>query len=67
MDLLMPEMDGYNATKQIKKIRPSIPVIAQTAYTMMKEKEKSLESGCDGYISKPYNPPELLELINNFI
>jgi signal transduction histidine kinase len=67
MDLLMPEVDGYMATKQIKKIRPSLPVIAQTAYTLMREKEKSLEAGCDGYITKPYDPPELLELINNFL
>jgi CheY-like chemotaxis protein len=67
MDLLMPELDGYAATRKIKILRPGLPVIAQTAYTMMKEKEKSLESGCDGYISKPYDPPELLELINNFI
>jgi signal transduction histidine kinase len=67
MDLLMPEMDGYAATLQIKKMRPSLPVIAQTAYAMLKEKEKSLESGCDGYISKPFDPPDLLELMNNFI
>jgi CheY-like chemotaxis protein len=44
-----------------------VPIIAQTAYTMAKEKKRSLEAGCDGYISKPYNPPVLLELINNFI
>jgi signal transduction histidine kinase len=67
MDLLMPKMDGYEATKTIKNLCPRLPVIAQTAYTLPKEKEKSLEAGCDGYICKPYNPPELLELINNFI
>ncbi len=67
MDLMMPEMDGYEATKKIKSLRPGVPVIAQTAYTMAKEKKRSLESGCDGYISKPYNPPVLLDLINNFL
>ncbi len=67
MDLMMPEMNGYEATRKIKALRPSLPIIAQTAYTMAKEKKKSLESGCDGYISKPYNPPVLLDLIHNFL
>jgi signal transduction histidine kinase len=67
MDIMMPEMDGYEASRQIKKIRPGLPIIAQTAYSNTREQEKSLEAGCDGYISKPYNPPELLSLINNFI
>lgn len=67
MDLMMPEMDGYEATRKIKSIRPNLPVIAQTAYSNAREKEKSLEAGCDGYISKPYNRPELLNLIDTFI
>jgi CheY-like chemotaxis protein len=67
MDIMMPEMDGYEATKQIRKIRPQLAIIAQTAYTKSREKEKSLEAGCDGYISKPYDPPTLLRLIHNFI
>lgn len=67
MDLMMPEMDGYEATRKIKSLRPGLPIIAQTAYTMSKEKKRSLEAGCDGYISKPYNPPVLLDLINNFL
>jgi signal transduction histidine kinase len=67
MDILMPDLDGYAATKKIKSIRPGLPIIAQTAYSVHKQKEKSLESGCDGYISKPYEPTDLLELISNFI
>jgi hypothetical protein len=67
MDIMMPGMNGYEATKKIKSLRPGLPVIAQTAYSKAKEKERSLEAGCDGYISKPYNPPVLLDLINNFI
>ena len=67
MDLMMPEMDGYNATRKIKKIRPNLPVIAQTAYTNAREKEKSLEAGCDGYIAKPFDPSELLELMDAFL
>ena len=67
MDLMMPEMDGYQATKKIRKQKLRVPIIAQTAYTNAREREKSLEAGCDGYISKPYNTPELLKLINNFL
>ena len=68
MDILMPELDGYEASKRIKSIRPGLPIIAQTAFTMQqKQKEKSLKAGCDAYIYKPYEPTELLELISNFI
>jgi len=68
MDILMPELDGYAAARQIKDIRPGLPIIAQTAFTMhQKQKERSLKAGCDGYIYKPYEPTELLELISNFI
>jgi CheY-like chemotaxis protein len=68
MDILMPKLDGYEAAKQIKAIRPGLPIIAQTAFTMhQKQKERSLKAGCDAYIYKPYEPPELLELISNFI
>ena len=67
MDIMMPQMNGYEATREIKKIRPALPVFAQTAYTEPRQKEKSLEAGCEGYILKPYNPPELLRLLDNFI
>jgi CheY-like chemotaxis protein len=67
MDLMMPEMDGYEATGLIKELRPNLPVIAQTAYTLPREKEKILKAGCEGFIYKPYNPPELLALITNFM
>ena len=60
-------MNGYEAAKKIKLLRPGLPIIAQTAYSDAKQREKSLASGCDGYISKPYNTPELLKLINNFL
>jgi PAS domain S-box-containing protein len=64
MDIKMPGMDGYQATKQIKEISPAIPVIAQTAYTLSKEKEKALLSGCDDYITKPIKKAELITLLN---
>jgi PAS domain S-box-containing protein len=67
MDIELPVMDGYTATREIKKIRPDLPVIAQTAFAMMGEREKSLEAGCDDYIAKPIRKEILLEVISKFI
>jgi len=67
MDIKMPGMDGYEATRQIKKINKTVPVIAQTAYAMLGERELSLNAGCDEYISKPINYQDLLELIQQFV
>ena len=64
MDLKMPKMDGFEATKQIKQIRPELPVIAQTALKMGQDKEKALNAGCDNYIAKPINNNELIKIIN---
>ncbi|MFO8235573.1 MAG: transporter substrate-binding domain-containing protein [Bacteroidales bacterium] len=63
MDIKMPVMDGYKATQEIKKIRTNMPVIAQTAYASEEDKEKSISSGCNAYISKPIDPTELMDLI----
>ena len=63
MDIRMPVMDGYEATEEIRKFNKTIPIIAQTAYALKGEKERSIAAGCDGYISKPIDPKELLETI----
>lgn len=63
MDMKMPIMDGYEATKEIKKIRPDLPVIAQTAFALVGDRNKSLACGCDEYISKPVKRDDLIELI----
>ena len=67
MDIELPVMDGYTATREIKKIRPDLPVIDQTAFAMMGEREKSLEAGCDDYIAKPIRKEILFEVISRFI
>jgi len=67
MDIKMPVMDGYEATKKIKNINKNLPIIAQTAYAMAEDRENSLKAGCDDYVSKPINIQEFLEKINNFI
>ncbi len=67
MDIRMPIMNGLEATRQIKEINPSIPIIAQTAYAMDGDRERSLSAGCDEYISKPINLKEFIELIAKFL
>jgi PAS domain S-box-containing protein len=67
MDIKMPEMDGFEATRQIKLIDPDIPVIAITAYAMSGDEERIMSAGCDGYLSKPLNGKSLLEKITEFI
>ena len=62
----MPKMSGYDAVKKIKEINKKMPVIAQTAYAMAEEKEKSLRLGCDDYITKPIKPDLLLLSISNY-
>jgi len=67
MDIRMPEMNGYEATKKIKEFRPDIPVISLTAYAMAEDKEKSLAAGCDDYLSKPAKPNELIKTMSRYI
>jgi len=67
MDILLPEINGYEATKQIKKFRPNLPIIAQTAFAMYGDSEKAFEAGCDDYIAKPIKKQLLLDLVNKYI
>lgn len=67
MDIQIPEMDGYEATRLMKKIRSDIPIIAQTAFAMSRDKEKSLDAGCDDYISKPIKPSDLLNMLAKYL
>ena len=66
MDIRMPIMDGYEATKKIKAINGKIPIIAQTAYALDYEKDEILKAGCDDYIAKPHSDSELLGMINRY-
>jgi two-component system cell cycle response regulator DivK len=71
MDLSMPEMDGLTATKRIRDIRAldNVPIVALTANAMQGDREKTLNAGCDGYISKPIDvdrfPNEVMSFIKN--
>ena len=53
MDIKMPVMDGYEAIKQIKHFKPDIPIIAQSAFAMLEDEKKAIDTGADDYISKP--------------
>lgn len=67
MDIKMPKMSGHEAFNEINKIRPNLPIIAQTAYTSTDEVEKIFKSGFSGYISKPINKEKLFELLNKYL
>ena len=64
MDIYMPELNGYEATMQIRKFNKEVMIIAQTAYALSGEKEKALVAGCNDYVSKPINHDYLKEIIN---
>ncbi|BAX81575.1 hypothetical protein ALGA_3275 [Labilibaculum antarcticum] len=63
MDINMPVMDGYEATRRIREFDRNIPIIAQTAFALSNDKEKILASGFDKYISKPIDKNKLINMI----
>ena len=71
MDVQMPEMDGLEATAAIRAREKSggcrLPIVAITAHAMKGDRERCLEGGMDGYVSKPVRPQELFEAIETFI
>ena len=67
MDVRLPDIDGYEATRQIKQHKPSLKIIAQTAYAAQDEQQKAYDAGCVDYISKPTNPEVLLSLLNKHL
>ncbi len=63
MDIKMPQMNGYEATREIRKFNKDVVIIAQTAYAMSGDRQKALEAGCNDYISKPINRDALVTMI----
>ncbi|HMM12033.1 MAG TPA: ATP-binding protein, partial [Bacteroidales bacterium] len=64
MDIKMPVMDGYAASSIIKTLKPSLPIIAITAYGLSGDEQKALQSGCDDYIAKPVQAGVMFQKIN---
>jgi two-component system cell cycle response regulator DivK len=69
MDIQLPVLDGYDATRQIKALPcfGAIPIIAVSSFAMKGDEEKARDSGCDGYVTKPYSPVQLLRLIQGYL
>lgn len=67
MDLKMPNKDGFEATLEIKKERPGLPVIAVSAYALDGDNEKAIKAGCDGYIPKPISIKILIREVVKFL
>lgn len=67
MDIKMPKMNGYDATREIRKFNKDLVIIAQTAYALLGDKEKAIEYGCNDYISKPIKVDKLKKMITKYV
>jgi CheY-like chemotaxis protein len=65
MDVRMPVLDGYEATRRIKRIKPWLPVVAVSAYPGSAESDKWKDAGCDAFLGKPLNISELFDVISS--
>ncbi|MEI6436134.1 MAG: response regulator, partial [Bacteroidota bacterium] len=66
MDIRMPGMNGYEATRHIRKFNTDVIIIAQTAYGLSGDRQKSIDAGCNEYLSKPIDKNELLRLMQKY-
>lgn len=67
MDLKLPGMDGLETTRQLRKIKPFIPIIAQTAFALSGDEQKALEAGCNEYIAKPISESDLVSKMKKYL
>src|SRR5271157_5062680 len=69
MDLTIPEIDGWHLAQQLKKDATTtiIPLLAMTAHILPGDRKKALDSGCDGYITKPLDIPNFIPTIEKYI
>jgi two-component system, cell cycle response regulator DivK len=69
MDIQMPIIDGYEATRQIKAdpSLASVPIVAVSSFAMKGDEEKARAAGCDDYVTKPYSPIQLLRMVRGYL
>lgn len=66
MDIQLPGMNGYDATREIRKFNKNVIIFAQTAYGQSGDREKAIEAGCNDYVSKPIKREVLLEKMKKY-
>jgi len=67
MDIKMPEMDGLEATRQIRQFNNNVIIIAQTAYALAGDREKAIDAGCNDYIAKPFGQASLTAIMKKHL
>ncbi len=69
MDIQLPGLDGYAATRRIKAnpALRAIPIIVVTSYALSGDDAKAFEAGCDAYVTKPFNPGQLLAKVRSYL
>ena len=67
MDIQMPVMDGLEATRELRKLNPGIPVIAITAFVHSTDKQRCIDAGCNDFLSKPCSRKDLLMMVNKYL
>lgn|SRR5690606_9637824 len=67
MDMALPVMDGYEATRKIREVNKSVPIIGLSSHAMSGDKVKAIEAGCNDYLTKPINDQLLFEKLKEYL
>lgn len=67
MDIKLPNLDGLEATKIIRELSPTVPIIIQSAFAFTEDQEAALEAGCNDFVTKPIVMNKLMEILNKWL